>query len=243
MATFILIHGAWHGAWCWQALRASLTSGGHQVIAPDLPGHGEDPTALGDVTLEAYIDRAVATVEAAPAKPILLGHSMGGMVVSGAAERIPDRLAGIVYLAAFVPADGESLLALGAANTSALTGNQTLDKASGSVTVNDSVIERAFYHDCESPQIAEAKSRLQPQAMAPFSSPVALSDPAYGRVRRCYIECIEDQAIHIAHQRFMAERAGCEPVYRLETGHSPFLSDPAGLADVLADLADEWADG
>lgn len=243
MASFILIHGAWHGAWCWQAVKLALTERGHTVLAPDLPGHGDDTTAIGEVTLEAYIDRAVTTIEAAAAKPILVGHSMGGMVISGAAERAADKLTGIAYLAAFAPADGESLLTLGAANTSALTGNQTYDKASGTLTVNAAAVERAFYHDCEPQQVADAQRRLQPQAMAPLSSPAALTDEEYGRVRRCYIECIEDQAVHIAHQRFMLERAGCEPVYRLETGHSPFLSDPHALAEILDDLAAEWSEG
>src|SRR6185436_2462689 len=109
VATFVLVHGAWHGAWCWDKVAPLLHAKGHTVAAPDLPGHGDDPTPRGEVTLESYGKRVADVVSAQKEKAIVVGHSMGGIAISAAAEMVPDRIAKLVYLTAFLPRDGESL--------------------------------------------------------------------------------------------------------------------------------------
>ena len=112
MARFVLVHGAFCGGWCWEPVVELLEQRGHVVSAPDLPGSGADPTPVRDVTLAAYAVR-VADVLAEREQPaILVAHSMAGMAITQAAANHPERIARLVYLAAFLPRDGQSLLDL-----------------------------------------------------------------------------------------------------------------------------------
>ena len=110
--TFVLVHGAWHGAWAYDALVDELEQIGHKVIAVDLPGHGLDSTPVGDVTLDSYAQKIISVIDAIETDVILVGHSMGGIAVSQAAEARPERLAHLVLIAAFMPRNGETMLGL-----------------------------------------------------------------------------------------------------------------------------------
>ena len=81
MATFVLIHGAWHGGWCWRKVVPHLEAAGHTVIAPDLPSHGDDPTPAAEVTLDDYVRRVCEILDAQDEPVVLVGHSMGGLLV------------------------------------------------------------------------------------------------------------------------------------------------------------------
>ena len=112
MSKFVLVHGAWHGAWCWERVAPLLRAAGHSVVAPDLPGHGADATPWWRVTLGGYARRVRDAALASGGRVIAVGHSMGGCVITQAAARWPEPFAGLVYLCAFVPQPGESLLSL-----------------------------------------------------------------------------------------------------------------------------------
>ena len=109
MARFVLVHGAWHGAWCFDALARDLAAAGHEVDTFDLPGHGSDATPHDEVTLDTYAQRVAEVIGQDGEPVVLVGHSMGGIVVTQAAELVPERIARLVYLTAFLPKDGESL--------------------------------------------------------------------------------------------------------------------------------------
>lgn len=111
MARIVLVHGAFAGAWCWEPALPGLRAAGHEVDAVDLPGSGEDPTPVSEVSLDAYADRVCSVLAQGP-PAVLVGHSMGGMVVTQAAARCPEHVAALVYVAAFLPADGQSLVDL-----------------------------------------------------------------------------------------------------------------------------------
>ncbi len=234
MSAYILVHGAWHGGWCWFKVREYLEERGNKVITPDLPGHGDDPGTTADASMDRYVERVLASVEACDEAPVLVGHSMAGAVISQVAEQAPESIAGLVFVAAFVPQDGESILDLSGANlASVLRGNLVFSEDGNTVTLPDDMIVPAFYHDCDESDIEFARERLRPQSAGVFSTPVHLSDGRYGSVAKQFIECIEDQAIHISLQRTMARRARCL-VNTLQTGHSPFFSAPAALAAHIA---------
>jgi len=110
--TFLLVHGAWHGGWCWRDVVPRLRKAGHEVFAPSLTGLGERKhLASARVDLETHVQDIVALIEMEDLKRVVLvGHSYGGMVITGVADRIPTRLAALVYLDAFVPEDGKCAL-------------------------------------------------------------------------------------------------------------------------------------
>ena len=107
MSTYVLIHGAWHGGWCWTHVTPLLEDHGHTVLTPDLPGHGSEDFSLADITLQSYVDAVCEIVDSQPEPVILVGHSMGGMVIAQVAEARPHQIRTLVYLAAFLPRDGE----------------------------------------------------------------------------------------------------------------------------------------
>jgi pimeloyl-ACP methyl ester carboxylesterase len=110
--TFLLVHGAWHGGWCWRAVSSLLRKAGHEVHAPSLTGLGERRHLVsGKVDLDTHIEDLTQLIEMEDLRDVVLvGHSYGGMVVTGAADRRPERIARLVYLDAFVPEDGKCLL-------------------------------------------------------------------------------------------------------------------------------------
>ena len=109
MATFILIHGAWHGGWCWERVVPLLEAQGHRVLAPDLPGMGNDHAPLNTITLDTWARFVADLIRQQNEKVILVGHSRGGVVISQAAEYVPKHIQGLIYLAAFLIPKGETL--------------------------------------------------------------------------------------------------------------------------------------
>ena len=202
MGVFVLIHGAWHGGWSWAELRPLLEAAGHTVVTPDLPGHGGDDTPLEDVTLDAYASRVSDAIDQQAEPVVLVGHSMGGMVITAAAEGQPEKIRALVYLCAFLPGDGDTLMELaGDDKTSLVLPNLVVSEEEGFATVRDEGIAPAFYGHCSAEQVTWAKSQLVPQALEPLNAAVAVAPERAGGVPRFYIECTDDRAIPIALQR------------------------------------------
>ncbi len=234
MARFLLIHGAAHGAWCWRDVIPALQALGHTAQAIDLPSHGADATPLAQVTLDAYADAVLAALDS-PA--IVVGHSMGGFPISLAAERAPERFQRLVYLCAYTPWPG-----LGLAQMRKLVDEQPLmrairRRADGiSFDFDPDLAREVFYHDCSDAVVAYALDHLCPQAFAPNETPVDLG-AAYASVPRAYVVCAQDGAIPPELQRKMAARFAPGDVYEMDSSHSPFLSQPQALADLLSRIA------
>jgi len=108
MTSFILVHGAWHGGWCWHKVAARLVAMGHRVEAPDFPGHGRDETPIADVTLESIVARICETIDRVPERAVLVGHSYGGAIISQASELRPEKVKALVYLTAILAGDGQT---------------------------------------------------------------------------------------------------------------------------------------
>lgn len=239
MATFVLVHGAFHGAWCWARLIPELEARGHRAVALDLPGLGDDRTPLAEVTLAGNV-AAVLDVLAAEEEPVVLvGHSMGGVTIASAAEAEPGRVGLLVYLAAFMPRNGESVLSLSRSpGARRETGPPAFARTSDGLGFV-ALPERAravFYSRCSDRDVAYAIRRLRPQAYSVQKAEVALTEARYGSVPRAFFECLEDNAVSLSLQRHMVDRSPC-PVVSLATDHSPFFSAPALLAEELAKAA------
>jgi pimeloyl-ACP methyl ester carboxylesterase len=238
MASFVLVHGAWHGAWCWEKVTPLLEAAGHRVDAVDLPGHGANPAGVAEMTLEANCRLVADRVEAAGEPVVLVGHSMGGMSVTGAAELVPERIAVLVYVTAFLPNDGQSLPQLAEGDPDELVlPNLVVDEAAGLCTVAESALRDAFYGECSAEDAAWASARLVPESLAATAAAVHVTEERAGSVRRLYVECTRDRAISIAKQRQMWAARPCEQVLTMGTDHSPFLSAPQELAGHLLAIA------
>jgi pimeloyl-ACP methyl ester carboxylesterase len=234
MATFLLVHGAWHGAWCWTKLIPALEARGHKAVAIDLPGHGADKTPPKDVTLDSYAKAVAEAAARLPERPIVVGHSMGGAVIAAAAERAPEAMGRLAFLCAFLPKNGDVMFALAAGDTKSLLAGALVTSIDGATTsINPSVMRDAFYGDCSDADIAAAKAQLTPQPVAPLAAAIALTGSRFGSVARDYIICEEDRAISAGFQREMLKATPCARVAELATSHSPFFSAPEKLADTL----------
>lgn len=237
MASLILVHGAWHGGWCWERVVPRLEARGHQVLAPDLPGMGADSTPFSVDVLAQWVDRVAGLVLAADAPVVLVGHSRGGLVISEVAERVPERLARLVYLTAFLLPAGDSLAANVASRGPGTGPALVVDGASGTCTVEAGTQHRLFYHQCQAADAAAAVARLCPEPLEPLARGLRVTRGRFGRVPRAYIEATEDRAITLSHQRAMQSLLPCDPVLTLPSDHSPFYSMPDRLATALDSLA------
>lgn len=237
MSIFVLIHGAWHGAWCWHKVTPLLQSYGHTVHTPDLPALGVDRTPVHSITLQSYADRVCEILSACNEPVYLVGHSMGGLAITQAAEAMPEKVKMLVYLTAFLLPSGKTLLDVAQADSEAkVLPNLVFAPDQSSALVRAEVLENVFYADCSPSDIELARTLLVPQAAAPFATPIQTTPERWGTVPRVYIECTKDQAISYQSQRSMHALLPCSRVITMETSHSPFLSAPQALVDHLLAL-------
>ncbi len=238
MATFILIHGAWHGGWCWDEVVPLLRNAGHTVVAPDLPGMGHDKTPLAKVDLSKWTLFVSDLVVQAFEPVVLVGHSRGGIVISEVAEIVPDRIQTLVYLAAFLTPDGKTLgdmLAM-VPGRPVVTGAIVMGDDRISSSIAPGKVGPVFYNTTSDALSARAGALLGGEPMMSFTTKVNVSAARYGRVKRAYIECSEDNAIPVELQRKMREALPCSPVVTLATDHSPFYSAPEALCRALIEI-------
>ncbi len=239
MATMVLVHGAWHGSWCWDRVRPLLAAAGHRVLTPDLPGHGGNPAPVADQTIANYASCVTGLIRQATGEPVILvGHSLAGIVISQVAETIPGSIRRLVFLSAFLPQDGDSLVRIAGAdpdNPLNEATERTPDRKA--VVVRPDLARALFYRDCTDEDAEFAAERLVPESLAAHFGTAALSPERFGQVPRAYIRCRRDRAIPLFLQMLMIERMPCDPVLTLDTGHSPFLAAPDLLARQLDELA------
>jgi pimeloyl-ACP methyl ester carboxylesterase len=234
MSTYVLIHGAWHGGWCWRKVVPLLEAEGHKVLAPDLPGHGDDKTVTATVTLKSYADR-ICEVARAQAEPVILaGHSMGGVAITQAAEDCPKQIRALVYVCAFLPRNGDSLMIWATQDQGSMVNPSTTEqRADGTTVFKPEFSREAFYGNCSDDDVAFARSRLCAQSAEPLGMPVVTTAERWGRIPRHYIECARDRAIALGLQQQMQKGSPCRETFSIDTDHSPFFSAPKKLADVL----------
>jgi pimeloyl-ACP methyl ester carboxylesterase len=242
MARILLVHGAFGRAACWDRVAPGLRAAGHTVEAIDLPGQGDDPTPVEEVTLDRYAQRVCEALSEGP-PAVLVGHSMGGMVITQAAARCPERIERLVYVAAFLPWDGMSLIEmtqLPEAAGDSVQANLVVEGEPPVATMPPEAVREALCHCADDDAAAWAASLRGPQPVVPFTNPVALGGPgagAFAALPRAYVVCLQDRAIKPALQRRMLETAGCDPVIEIDTDHSVWASRPDELAAALNGIA------
>lgn len=240
-ATFVLIHGAWQGAWAWRRVVHLLEPRGHRAIAIDLPGNGHNDMPPGDVTTMIYAEHVAAQIDAIEGPVIVVGHSMGGTVAAQVSELRPERIAVAIYLCAFLLPDGESVL-----DFYARAWDDTMTGAHARVTYSDdgllSMIDpesaKAVFYAQAEPEAAKIAVRLlTPQPEGGRRSKLKLSDGNFGRVPRVYIETLQDASVFHELQQRMYTETPCAHIFTLNTDHAPQLSAPDTLANRLCNIA------
>ncbi len=234
MAEFLLIHGSCHGAWCWRDVIPELEVLGHTARAIDLPSHGDDRTPIADVTLDLYRD---AILEAIDGPVFLVGHSMAGFPIAAAAEKAPEKIARLIHLCSYAPISGMSLIEMRKQAPRQLLLDAIEKSEDGLSWVP--ILEKAretFYHDCPDEAVTFAKARIVPQAILPQATPLELGEN-YAKTAKSYILCANDQTIPPEYQAVISETFAPEDRHEMQTSHSPFFADPAGLAALLDKIA------
>jgi pimeloyl-ACP methyl ester carboxylesterase len=216
-----------------------LREQGYDARNPDLPGN-EATTRIDfkEVTLERYVERIAREVDETPGPVILVGHSMGGIVLSGVAEARPERILASVYVSAFILPNGACVDEFSKElQGSAVAAARQPDPSGTFSTLKPDGARAALYHLSPEHDAADAVSRLVPQGILPAHARLQLSEARYGSVPRVFIECTEDRAIPLDFQRKMARSARCKPVFSLRADHSPFFSATEELVAILVQIA------
>ena len=242
MARIVLVHGAFGRGKCWDRVIPGLRAAGHSVEAIDLPGHGDDSTPVEQITLDRYAQRVCEVLAGRP-PAVLVGHSMGGMVITQAAAWCPDRIERLVYVAAFLPWDGMSLsdmTQLPEAAGDSVQANLVVEGDPPVATMPSESVREALCHCADDEAAAWAASIRGRQPVVPFTNPVALGGPhaeAFAALPRAYVTCLQDRAIKPALQRRMLETAGCEEVIEIDTDHLVWASRPDEVAAAINRIA------
>jgi pimeloyl-ACP methyl ester carboxylesterase len=240
MARFVLVHGAFGGAWSWEPVVGPLEAAGHTVETLDLPGGGDDETPLEEITLDACAARVCEVLARSPEPAVVVGYSMGGAVVTEAAGRCPDRIALLIFVTAFMPANGQSLLdltQLPEGQGDMIQANIVVEGDPPVASLSAEATLAAVYNCCESEAAAAAVERRRPQAVAVFATPVTADDEALAAIPRSYVLTMQDNSIPPALQRRMIAEHPCERVIELDADHCPQLSATNELVAALNELA------
>lgn len=226
--TFILIHGAWYGAWCWEKITPLLLQLGHEVWAPDLSNNA-------GTTLKSLVSELSMHIESAQSPVILVGHSMAGILLSQLAEKMPEKIDSLVYLSAFIPTNRgclleevEQLTEFGLSTEVILEASQQFIGLRGGDRTAHLLLNQCCKEDVE-----HVLRRLKAQIFQPFRAHVHLSVENFGRVPKYYIVCQQDLVVLPADQLKMAIRAHCKISYLEHADHAAFYSTPGALVNLL----------
>lgn len=238
-STVIFVHGAWHGSWFFNSVMDKFSKIDLNVIALDLPGHGKNKKDLDlrEINLETYIDyvKEIINKEATKkSKVILVGFSMGGIVISQVAEDLGvNKISKLIYVSGFIPDKNGSL-----AEEERKTGHpsvslkMTVNESDSSVSIKDKdAIRHLFYNCCSDEDVEFAISNFQEQPLRPFLDKVNLGDNFHS-IPKVYVKCPKDNAIHVKDQECMIAENNCK-VVEIDTDHSPFFSKPNELVEAI----------
>lgn len=233
----LLVHGAFHTGDCWENLAPELLQRGLNPKPITLSGHRGNSKLPSLVGMGTYGSDIIAAAEAIGEPCILLGHSLGGMAISEAAERRPDLFDRLIYLSAFVPKLGKCSLR-DLPPTTATMRSSVKPSLNGTATMPPEIANVVFYNRCTPAIQQKATQLLCPQPVRAATDSVTATQEGLGSVSKYYIECTDDNALPIASQREMQANMPLDSVQSIDSDHSPFLSQPAVLAALIQHIAE-----
>jgi len=231
---FVLIHGAWHGAWCWEKLVPELEALGHEAVAVDLPGHGLRQNERA--TVGSYRQAAAEVIEEGD---VLVGHSMGGYVMTLGADAVPAKVSRMIFLAAGLPVEGKSML-------DTFPGGGTVPGIDQYIETVESGINgpcmafhsfpgacELLYHDCTDDDQRWAFEHLSPQPIAPLTAPIRLPNFWKHNIPASFILCTDDRGHPAPLVADVLRRRGLSTCIGIDASHSPFISRPRETAHAI----------
>lgn len=235
MATYVLVHGAWHGGWCWRMVADLLEAAGHKVYAPSLTGLADRSHLLDpDISLETHVQDIASLIAWEELHNVILcGHSYGGMVVTGAADRVAHKLSALVYLDAFVPAHGEALQSHAPPDRKEHMLREAKEHGAGWKVPPLPVT--MWLDDPAQQEWVEPK--VTPHPLKCFTEPLELSGKHLNVPRKVYVLATANRpsAFHRFHDRLKDDAAW--ECHEIDGPHDLMISHAEAVADLLLDLA------
>lgn len=236
--TLLLVHGGFSGAWAWDPLAASLNERNLKWKAIDRVGSAGKKKPGWTVSAADVANDIVSEARRIDGPVLLVGHSAGGMAISGAAEAAPDDFVGLVYLTAYLPVNGERLLKLASQDDGSDFGSHIKPNVlKGVVSLNPSCAREYLFHDCPDEGVDEAIARFGGDPIRLGIAKTKLT-AGFDSVPKHYLACTEDRALSPAFQKWMADRQPVASYSELQSGHMPMNAQPNALADRLAELVE-----
>jgi pimeloyl-ACP methyl ester carboxylesterase len=237
--TFVLVHGSWQGAWSWNQIRPRLEARGHQVVTPTLPGHDATDTDRSQITHDEYVDAVITALAGTGSEPVVLvGHSLGGAVISEVADRLPERVACLVYFAAFVLRDGEAIGDLLSPELAGALRQLATANPDRSMSMPWELWRSSFMQTADEATARSVYERLVPEPFRPAFEPVRLRRLASLDLPAAFINCRLDQTQPPGFWHpGMSSRLPGAPVIELDADHEALLTAPDHLADALCEAA------
>jgi len=230
--TYVLVHGAWHGGWCWDAVAQILRSNGHRVFTPTLSGLGERSNLLSpQIDLQVFIQDVVDVLEQHDLSDVILvGHSFGGISIAGAADRVPQRVRQLVFLDAVVLSNGETAFSRLAPEIAAARRQLALETSNG-LTIP--VPPASAFGVFEPDQVALLERYCTPHPLKTFDDPIALTGPVGGALPKVYIQCVDPVYAPLQSSRDFVKAQKDWAWDEIATGHDAMVSAPEALAEKL----------
>jgi pimeloyl-ACP methyl ester carboxylesterase len=230
----VLVHGAFENASVWGHVTAKLQADGYKVIAVDLPGRPGAPAAPDKVSLDIYRDTVVSALGQFHRPAVVVGHSFGGIVIADAAEKAPEKIKTLVFVAAYLPHDGDSLVSMANQDADAKIGpHLQINKDTGIASIEYSARADLFANGGPEELRKAIPDLILDEPLAPLATPVHLTAANFGSVNKVYVHTAMDQVISPSYQAKMVANTPVHNQFTLQTGHTPFLTDPDGLAKAI----------
>ncbi len=227
----VLVHGAFENDQVWGHVAGKLQADGYQVVAVNLPGRPGNAATPDKVSLSLYGDTVVAALAKLNRPAVVVGHSFGGIVIADAAEKAPKKVKTLVFTAAYLPHDGDSLVSLAMQDPDAKVGpHLQIKKEQGIASIEYSARADLFANGGPEGLRKAIPDLILDEPLAPLATPVHVTAANFGRIDKVYIHTAMDQVISPAFQAKMVASTPVRVEFTLPTGHTPFLTDPEELA-------------
>jgi pimeloyl-ACP methyl ester carboxylesterase len=234
-STYVLVHGAWHGGWCWERVSSRLRAQGHRVFCPTLTGLGERAHLLTrEVNMTTHINDVIAVLEAEELEDVVLvGHSYGGIVVTGVAAKAKSRLRQLVYLDSAIVENGESWSS--AHSPQVRAERRKLAEASGGLSMP--VPKAEVFGVREARDVEWVQRRMTPQPFAPYDQKMHWGGPVGNGLPKVYIDCVDPAYPGLAPVKDKYRNQPGWPFVEIKTGHDAMVSAPEETAKLLLGFA------